>query len=130
MASNARSNRTARSGTAAAWAARRAGTTAALLEVASDPHTSTEALCVLVPPHDQLGSLPTVVALAVLAHPRCPGGLADRLSRHPDPVVRLAVVHHPGIGAMAEAVLLADPDPAVRATATATAVFAGRDLDV
>lgn len=102
---------------AAAWAAVRDGDVQALLRVATDPAADVEALATICPPMNELGRLPAAVALAILEHPRCPGGLADRLSRHPDVPVRLAVVRHGGCGAMAQASLLCDIDPAVRAAA-------------
>lgn len=118
MTSNTRSNRADPHGTAAAWAALRAGTVQALLEVATDPGSSAEALATIVPPARELASLPTVVALAVLAHPQCPDGLAARLTGHPAPAVRLAVVRYPGqLTSMAEDRLLGDPDPVVRGAA-------------
>lgn len=126
MASNARSNRSSshvsaatRAARTAAWAAVCNRDPAAMLAVAADPAADVEALAILVPPWDQLAGMPVVVALAVLSHPRCPGGLADRLARHPDVTVRIACFKHSGCGAMGRAVLLADPDPNVRAAARA-----------
>ena len=88
-----------------------------MLRVATDPAADVEALATICPPMNELGRLPEAVALAILEHPRCPVGLADRLSRHPDVPVRLAVVRHDGCGAMAQASLLGDIDPSVRAAA-------------
>ncbi|WP_378101760.1 hypothetical protein [Cellulomonas sp. T2.31MG-18] len=102
---------------AAAWAAVRNDDAEAMLRVATDPSADVEALATICPPMNELGRLPATVALAILEHPRCPGGLADRLSRHPDVVVRLAVVRHRGCGAMAQASLLGDIDPTVSAAA-------------
>ena len=124
MGSNRRSSRViapssaaTRAVRAAAWAATKAGDAEALLRVATDPTADDEALAIICPPMNELGRLPMGVALAILEHPQCPGGLADRLSRHPDVVVRLAVIRHGGCGAMAQASLLGDADHAVRAAA-------------
>ena len=124
MSSNRRSSRviTSRSAAtravrAAAWAAAKDGGAEALLRVATDPAADDEALAIICPPMNELGRLPADVALAILVHPQCAGGLADRLSRHPDVLVRLAVIRHGGCGAMAQASLLGDADHAVRAAA-------------
>ncbi|OJV78683.1 MAG: hypothetical protein BGO37_12635 [Cellulomonas sp. 73-92] len=88
-----------------------------MLRVARSPSADGEALMVLCPPVGELDRLPVGVALAIVEHSQCPGGLADRLSRHPSAAVRLAVIRRGRCGAMAEAILLADPDGSVRAAA-------------
>lgn len=124
MGSNRRSSRGVAPGSAAtravraaAWVAAKDGDAEALLRVATDPAADDEALAIICPPMNELGRLPADVALAILEHPQCPGGLADRLSRHADVVVRLAVIRHGGCGAMAQASLLGDADHAVRVAA-------------
>lgn len=109
----------ARVARAAAWAAVRDHDADAMLAVASNLSADAESLAIIVHSWDQVGQLPVAVALAVLGHPRCPGGLADRLARHPDPVVRMGCIAHGGCGATGIACLLADRSPDVRAAAEA-----------
>ncbi|OZB88656.1 MAG: hypothetical protein B7X41_07055 [Microbacterium sp. 14-71-5] len=100
-----------------AWTAARDRDVDAMLRVARSPSADGETLMVLCPPVGELDQLPVGVALAIVEHSQCPGGLADRLARHPSAAVRLAVIRRGRCGAMAEAILLADPDGSVRAAA-------------